>query len=221
MNLESLVELAGLPTPLPEDPMPTLARWLEEARRGKATPNPDAFVLATVEPGGAPSARVVLCKGLDVERGRVRFFTSYLSRKGAQIEAGGAVAGVFHWDAAGRQARVEGVARRISPQESDAYFASRPLLSKLGAWASEQSRPLGSRGELLASLRRAMERFGVSAVHLVVGGGPEIPRPPTWGGYDIELHAVELWVGGSGRLHDRALWRRSAGTGWSATRLQP
>lgn len=223
-TLESLLELVGLPTPLPDDPLPTLARWLDEARTAARVPNPDAFTLATVGPEGRPSARVVLCKGIDPAEGSILFFTNYHSRKAAELDANPRAAGVFHWDHAGRQARFEGSVTRASDRVSDHYFATRPLLSRLGAWASQQSRPLASRTDLLRSIRQTMDRFGVSALDLLANRqGPPIPRPPHWGGYVIHLDAVELWVGGSGRLHDRARWQRSLNppTPWSAQRLQP
>jgi pyridoxamine 5'-phosphate oxidase len=223
-TLESLLELVGLPAPLPQDPLPTLARWLDEAVQAARSPNPDAFVLATVGADGRPAARVVLCKGLDTSRGSILFFTNYQSRKAAELEATGRAAGVFHWDHAGRQARFEGRVERAPDRTSDDYFASRPLLARLGAWASQQSRPLDSRTDLLRSLRAVMERFDVSVMDVLANRqGPTIPRPPHWGGYLVHLDAVELWVGGSGRLHDRARWQRSLDPPgpWSAQRLQP
>ncbi|MBM4108059.1 MAG: pyridoxamine 5'-phosphate oxidase [Phycisphaerae bacterium] len=223
-TLESLLELAGLPTPLPDDPMPTLARWLDEARKAADTPDPDAFTLATVAADGRPSARIVLCKGLDPAAGALLFFTNYDSRKASEVDATSRVAGVFHWGDAGRQARFEGRATRASEKASDDYFASRPILARLGAWASEQSRPLAARTDLLRALRRAMDRFGVSALDVLANrAGPTIPRPPYWGGYQVHLDAVELWVGGGGRLHDRARWQRSVDPvgPWAGQRLQP
>lgn len=223
-TLDSLLELAGLPTPLPADPLPTLARWLEEAIKVGATPNPDAMTLATVGAEGRPSARIVLCKGLDPSAGTILFFTNYKSRKAGELEGSPRVAGVFHWDDAGRQARFEGRVARASERVSDEYFASRPLLSRLGAWASEQSRPLGARTDLLKSLRRVMERYGASVLDVLTNRpGPTIPRPPFWGGYLVHLDAVELWVGGGGRLHDRARWERALDPlgPWAAQRLQP
>lgn len=223
-SLESLLERVGLPSPLPDDPLPTLARWLDEARHAANVPNPDAFVLATVGANSRPSARVVLCKGLDSAQGSILFFTNYQSRKAAELDANPRAAGVFHWDHAGRQARVEGLVSRAPESVSDNYFATRPLLSRLGAWASRQSQPLASRADLLRALKDVMTRFNVSALDVLADRpGPPIPRPPHWGGFIIRLDAVELWVGGSGRLHDRARWQRSLDpvTPWSAQRLQP
>jgi pyridoxamine 5'-phosphate oxidase len=183
------------------------------------------MVLASATPGGDPSCRVVLCKALEPDAGALVFFTNYDSRKGGELDANPRCSAVFHWDHAARQARVGGAAARVSAEESDEYFRSRPLLSRLGAWASDQSRPLAARTELLTRTREVMRRFGVTPLHLVSpAGAPEIPRPPHWGGYRILLDSVELWLGGSGRLHDRARWTRTlAGSPspWAATRLQP
>lgn len=223
--LEELRSRIGLPTPLPADPMPLLARWLEEARRAKDQPNPDAMILATASSSGAPSARVVLCKAIEVESASMVFFTNYTSRKATEIEANPRIACVFHWDHAGRQARIEGRVERIAAAESDAYFRSRPLLSRLSAWASEQGRPLERRGELVDRVRAVMKRFGVGIHHFALPAtAPDIPRPEHWGGYRIDAEAVELWLGGGGRLHDRAIWKREPGASprlWKATRIQP
>ncbi|MCL4741758.1 MAG: pyridoxamine 5'-phosphate oxidase [Phycisphaerales bacterium] len=217
----------GLPDALPTSPMPMFRAWFDEGLQAKATPNPDAMALATLGAGG-PSSRVVLCRGISVEDGYLVFFTNYQSRKGRELEASGRAAAVFHWDHAQRQARVEGVAVRSPAEESDAYFRRRPLLSRLGAWASEQSRPMASRAELLERTQEVMERFGVTPMHLLgEGEDVEIPRPPHWGGFRLWATSVELWVGGDGRLHDRAVWRREVGDpphgggAWEATRLFP
>jgi len=222
--LELLLGWVGLPTPLPPEPMTLLASWFDEARAAAAAPNPDAFLLATCTPVGVPSARVVLCKSIEAEQAAVVFFTNYTSRKGIEIESNPRVAGLFHWDHAGRQARVEGAVARVSAAESDAYFRTRPLLSRLGAWASEQGRPLVRRWDLVEQVRGVMKRFGVGLHHLALPStAPEIPRPAHWGGYRLHIDAVELWMGGSGRLHDRASWRRPSidSADWHATRLQP
>ncbi len=217
----------GLPEELPASPMPTLRAWFDEGLRAKATPNPDAMVLATAG-GGGPSARVVLCRGMSVEDGYLVFYTNYESRKGRELASSGRAAAVFHWDHAQRQARVEGVVVRSPEEESDVYFRRRPLLSRLGAWASEQSRPMPSRAALLERTREVMERFGITPMHLLGEGGEvEIPRPPHWGGFRLWATSVELWVGGDGRLHDRAVWRREVGDppkgggSWESVRLFP
>jgi pyridoxamine 5'-phosphate oxidase len=208
-----------LPDPLPEEPMTLLAAWLEEATRRQDQPNPNAMVLATAV-DGRPSARVVLCKEIDATSGTVRFFTNYLSRKGRELAANPRAALVFHWDHLHRQARLEGMVEKASAADSDTYFATRPRDSQIGAHASRQSEPL----ESLAALRAAAE-----AVRVRFGSGP-VPRPPHWGGYVFWAEAVELWVAGAGRMHERARWEREVAVScgarpvagpWSVTRLQP
>jgi pyridoxamine 5'-phosphate oxidase len=225
-----------LPDPLPAEPMALAAAWLATALAARQQPNPDAMVLATATADGRPSARIVLCKEMDAELGRVSFVTNYESRKGHEIEQNARAALVFHWDQAHRQVRIEGVVVKAPEAESDAYFATRNWQRRIGAWASAQSQPLRSRGQLDAAVRAAAERFGApqpSAANLNESPGAQIPRPPFWGGYYVWADAVELWVEGAARIHERALWTRSlttAGTGpdsivgagpWSATRLQP
>jgi pyridoxamine 5'-phosphate oxidase len=219
--LDEMLSRLGLPDPLPADPMPLFSQWFDEAVRKKAEPNPNAMVLATVGDDGAPSARVVLCKSIDVAGGSIVFFTNYRSRKGRELLAHPRVATVFHWDHADRQVRVEGSVTLASAEESDAYFQSRALLSRLGAWASEQSEPLASRFDLVRQTREVMKRFGVGIHHLVMpSGAPDFPRPPHWGGFRLAIRSLELWQGGGGRLHDRARWTRTD-AGWSSTRLNP
>ena len=205
-----IAHLAGLlPGTLPADPMPILAAWFEEARKAAKVPNPDAVTLSTASPQGRPSARIVLCRHIDTSRGALDLFTNYQSRKGCELEANPFAALTFHDDHAHRQARVEGPVVRVPDAESDAYFATRPLLSQIGAWASEQSRPLAERGELVNRVRAAMTRFNVSAIELAVGrSSSTVPRPPHWGGYRLWAERVELWVQSHGRLHDRAEWVR-------------
>lgn len=220
-----------LPARLPGDPMPVVADWLAHAATGAVQPNPDAMVLATANESGRPSARVVLCKRCVPDPGYLVFFTNYGSRKGRELDARGEAAAVIHWDTLARQIRVEGIAVRAPADESDRYFASRAVPSRVGAWASRQSRPLAERAELEAATREAAARFGVRWPFEGRVPEPEdpIPRPPFWGGYRLWARRVELWVEGAGRLHDRALWTRSLepdGHGfltgeWRATRLQP
>ncbi|HEX9773210.1 MAG TPA: pyridoxamine 5'-phosphate oxidase [Steroidobacteraceae bacterium] len=208
-----------LPSQLPPDPMPLVAQWFEAARARKAQPNPDAMVLATATVDGRPSARVVLLKHLIVEPGYVVFFTNYDSRKARELDANPRAAAAMHWDALGRQVRLEGPVRVSPADESDAYFASRPLDSRIGAWASLQSEPLTSRQALLDRVADATVRFGDA-----------VPRPPRWGGFRLWPESVELWVEGAFRVHDRARWTRvlaardsmdfTPGT-WRATRLYP
>jgi pyridoxamine 5'-phosphate oxidase len=217
---------APLPEPLPLDPLPSFHTWFSEARAKRVQPNPDAMVLATVDAGGRPSARVVLCKRLDPQAGYIVFFTNYASRKGRELSGSGRAAAVLHWDTLQRQVRIEGPVIRSPPEESDEYFASRALDSRLGAWASAQSEPLASRAELVARVREVAHRFGV------VPGATDghIPRPPHWGGFRLWVERIELWNEGAHRVHDRAAWSRTlqqrdeysfeAGK-WSATRLNP
>lgn len=219
--LDELFSRLGLPDPLPADPMPLFGRWFDEAVARKAEPNPNGMILATTTRDGRPSARVVLCKSVEVASGSIVFFTNYEGRKSREILDNPNVAAVFHWDHAERQARIEGSVTRTSERESDEYFRSRALLSRLGAWASRQSEPLAARGDLLRQMRETMRRFGVGVHHLALPSmAPDIPRPPHWGGFRIRIDALELWQGGSGRLHDRARWLR-VGEGWSASRLNP
>jgi len=207
-----------LPSTLPADPMPLFQEWFDGARKARAQPNPDAMALATASADGQPSVRVVLCKKLVADPGFVVFFTNYDSRKGRELGANPRAAAVFHWDAFGRQARVEGRIVMSPGDESDEYFASRALDSRIGAWASLQSQPLDSRRTLLKRVAAEAARF---ATH--------VPRPPHWGGYRLWPETVELWIEGPFRVHDRARWTRALaerGDGfapgpWSATRLFP
>jgi pyridoxamine 5'-phosphate oxidase len=215
-----------LPDPLPVNPLELAAQWLVEARTDAAQPNPNAMVLATVDDTGQPSARVVLCKDIAAGAGTITFYTNYESRKGRELARNPRAAVLFHWDHRHRQVRAEGRVERLSEDENDAYFRSRPWQSRLGAWASHQSTPVASRAELVKAVTAAAQRFGVA----YEGPGarePEIvaadiPRPPHWGGFRLRIEAVELWVEGDYRIHDRARWTRDpAAHAWSATRLQP
>ncbi len=215
-----------LPDPLPDDPLKIAAGWLAQAVRDAAQPNPNAMVLATVDAHARPSARVVLCKEIDAALGEIRFFTNYGSRKGRELQHNPRAAIVFHWDHRHRQVRAEGVVERLTDADNDRYFRTRPWQSRLGAWASHQSEPVRSRGALVEALAAAARRFGIPY------GGPgtpepaaievDVPRPPHWGGFRLRVDAVELWVEGDYRIHDRARWSRAnAGTAWTAVRLQP
>lgn len=208
-----------LPGTLPADPMPLFEQWFLDARRDKVQPNPDSMVIATATPDGHPSARVVLCKKLIVDPGFVVFYTNYDSRKGGELASNPRAAAVLHWDALGRQVRLEGPVVRSPASESDEYFASRALDSRIGAWASLQSQPLDSRTTLLKRVATEAARFGTS-----------VPRPPHWGGYRLWPESLELWIEGAFRVHDRARWDRKLEpdgdtafrTGaWSATRVYP
>lgn len=216
-----------LPEPLPADPFPLFVRWFEEAQAGLATrilPNPNAMSLATVDPDGRLSNRIVLCKAVDAAAGSLTFYTNYQGRKGRALDANPRCAACFHWDPIDRQARFEGLAARLSADQSDAYFASRPWISRIGAWASDQSRPIASRAELESRTHAAMRGFGIDPDNPPAPDAAiDIPRPPHWGGYRVTADRVELWVGAKGRLHDRAVWSRDpvANGPWHATRLQP
>jgi pyridoxamine 5'-phosphate oxidase len=222
-----------LPDPLPENPLYLAAEWLAQARLDASQPNPNAMVLATVDDRGFPSARVVLCKDIAAQPGFILFYTNYHSRKGQELAANRRAAVVFHWDHRHRQVRAEGQVEPLSGAENDGYFRTRPWQSRLGAWASEQSRPVESRQALESSVVAMARRFGIPYEG---PGSPEpsdvtvdVPRPPNWGGYRLYLDAVELWVEGEFRIHDRARWTRSlpdrrgadSGAPWSVTRLQP
>ena len=166
------------------------------------------MALATATPEGEPSARMVLLKGAD-ETG-FRFHTNYESRKGRELEANPRAALLFHWQPLGRQVRVEGRVERASADESDSYFRTRPLGSRLAAWASPQSRALTGRDELGRLYADAVARFP----------GEEVPRPPHWGGYRLVPDAYEFWQHADNRLHDRVRYERDA-AGWSRARLAP
>lgn len=189
------------------NPIEQFRRWFDEALDADLH-EPNAMTLATATPGGRPSARVVLLKGFD-ERGFV-FYTNYEGRKAREIEANPNCALVFYWGELERQVRVEGRVGRIPERESDAYFASRPRGSRIGAWASEQSRPAQSRDVLEERLRALEAEYE----------GGEIPRPPFWGGYRVEPEVVEFWQGRENRLHDRLVYRFAGGV-WERERLQP
>jgi len=221
-----------LPDPLPAEPLEMAADWLAEATRRALQPNPNAMVLATADATGRPSARVVLCKQITPRPGYLTFYTNYRSRKGRELEARAQAAVVMHWDALHRQLRVEGRIVRAPAAESDAYFASRNWRSRLGAWASQQSEPIGSRAELLANVAKTALRLALPTADVdedAPDPGLRIARPPHWGGFHLWAEAVELWVEGSARIHDRARWQRTlAPRGdafepgpWSMTRLQP
>lgn len=221
-----------LPEPLPADPMPVARDWLAEARDGRVQRNPDAMSLATVDAGGRPSVRVVLCKAIVADPGYLVFYTNYDSRKGRELRAAPRAAVVFQWDPLGRQLRVEGPVQRSPAAESDAYFASRPWQSRLAAITSDQSAPVATRAALLERLRANAARFRTPDP-LAAGESaddPKLPRPANWGGFRLWAEAVELWVEGAHRLHERVRFERAlrpadadgfaAGT-WRHERLQP
>jgi pyridoxamine 5'-phosphate oxidase len=188
------------------DPLRQFERWMQDAVRA-GVPLPNAMTLATVTAEGAPSARVVLLKGL--ERGGFVFYTNYLSRKGRELDARPAACLVFLWSDLERQVRVDGRVEKVTAEESDAYYASRPLGARLSARASAQSRPVDSRAALEALLEAEKQAHG---------GQP--PRPPHWGGYRVLPERIEFWQGRLDRLHDRLQYRRQGET-WIRERLAP
>ncbi len=216
----------GLPSPLPADPLQLLQSWVREATGAVAVPNPAAMALATAGPDGRPSLRMVLCKEIDPARRSLAFYTNLQSRKARELHANPRAALLFHFDAAGRQARIEGLAEPLAGEECDAYFATRDTLSKLGAWASMQGAPIGSRLELAERIVAAMKALGISPSSVLAetagGKSPGIERPPHWGGYRVLADRVELWTSSRGRLHDRAEWTLAgAPPAWISRRLQP
>jgi len=206
---------SALPAELPADPLPVLESWLKDAFADIR--NAHAMTLATVEPDGRPSARMVICRGLDSRAGWIVFYTDRESAKGRALDLNPRAALVFNWDAHERQARIEGPVTLAPDSDSDAYWNSRPPDARAAAAASNQSRPLASRAEFLARIEEEKRP------------GNDIPRPKRWGGYCVWAERVELWVGQPARAHDRALWTRSLvptdegfrGGAWHATRLQP
>ena len=189
------------------DPFKQFHAWLREAIEAQV-PEPTAMTLATAGASGRPAARIMLLKALD-DRGFV-FYTNYASRKGEELEARPAAALTFFWKELERQVRIEGAIEKVSAAESDEYFASRPLGSRIGAWASTQSATIESRQWLEARVKAAEAQHGESP-----------PRPPHWGGYRVIPDWLEFWQGRQSRLHDRIAYTRGAGGGWQVTRLSP
>ena len=190
------------------DPMEQLAAWVSEAD-ASGIYEPNAMVLSTIDPDGRPSSRTVLLRGIDDEG--LYFYTDYGSRKGLALLSHPDVSVVFPWYSQHRQVIVYGHATPVDPDVSDAYFQSRPRGSQIGAWASEQSRPIASRQALEEKVKAMEERFS---------GEESIPRPETWGGFLIEPERIEFWAGRTSRLHDRIRFERNE-TGWTHQRLQP
>jgi len=223
-----------LPDELPADPMHWADAWIKDATASEIQRNPNSMTLVTVDADANPSARVVLCKEFVPDPGYLVFYTNYNSKKVKDLEQSAKVAVVFHWDALGRQIRIEGLAVRSPEAESDAYFASRDWGSQLGAWGSDQSEVLASREDLIAQLRERAAQLGLSLsddlLSLRGTEQPTIERPPHWGGIRFWASAIELWIEGKDRIHDRGAWKRELVrasehkfnvTPWVGKRLQP
>lgn len=232
--MSDLYAVKRLPKELPSDPMTWVEDWLNEAFDKKVQRNPHSMACVTVNEDSRPAARMVLCKEIVADPGYVVFYTNYKSDKARHLAGNPHVALVFHWDALGRQVRIEGEAVRSPAAESDAYFASRDWVSQIGAWGSDQSSPLASHSALVAQIRKRAIKLGVSAAknlhEITASDRPVIPRPPHWGGFRVWARRVELWIEGRDRIHDRARWERNLermdddtfSTGeWTSTRLQP
>ena len=192
---------------VPPDPVAMFSRWFADAQAADVA-EPNAMTLATASADGAPSARMVLLKGVD--DGGFVFFTDYRSRKAAELDANPRAALVFHWVELERQVRIAGSVARVAREETEAYFRTRPLGSRLGAWASEQSSVIAGRAVLDTRLRDVEARFA----------GEDVPAPPHWGGYRLAPGSVEFWQGRASRLHDRIRYVRRGGA-WAIERLSP
>ncbi|WP_421708844.1 pyridoxamine 5'-phosphate oxidase [Algihabitans sp.] len=193
-----------------DDPFILFDAWHEEAKSQEIN-DPNAMALATVGPDGMPAQRMVLLK--DVSDGGFVFYTNYESRKGTHVLAHPRVALLFHWKSLRRQVRIEGEATQVDPEEADAYFASRAKQSQIGAWASQQSRPLESRHALEKRVAQYAAKYGLGTV----------PRPPHWSGFRVTPRLIEFWKDGAFRLHDRLVYHQdpSSPTGWRTERLYP
>jgi len=191
-----------------DDPFAIASAWLAEAEASEPN-DPSAMALATVDPSGMPNVRMVLLKA--IEPAAFVFYTNYESAKAGEIEAAGKAAFVLHWKSLRRQIRARGIVTREEGPQADAYYRSRSLPSRLGAWASKQSRPLSSRASLMAEVAKVTALRGIDP-----------PRPPFWGGYRLTPVEIEFWADGTHRLHDRFRWTRATpGDAWAVARLNP
>lgn len=191
-----------------DDPFAIARSWLAEAEAAELN-DPNAMALSTVDADGLPNVRMVLLK--EIEADAFVFYTNYASAKAREIEGAGKAAFVMHWKSLRRQLRVRGLVQREDGAQADAYYASRSLQSRLGAWASRQSEPLDSRLSLMADVAR-----------ITAQKGPNPPRPPFWGGYRIQPLEIEFWADGAFRLHDRFRWSRdNVELDWAISRLSP
>ncbi|MGX0877774.1 pyridoxamine 5'-phosphate oxidase [Roseovarius sp. MBR-154] len=191
-----------------DDPFEIARRWLDAAEESEIN-DPNAVALATADADGLPNVRMVLLKEIDADG--VVFYTNYRSAKGKELEVNPQAAMVLHWKSLRRQVRLRGHVTREEGPQADAYYASRSLKSRLGAWASRQSQPLASRATLMAEVAKVTAQKGANP-----------PRPPFWGGFRITPVEIEFWADGTFRLHDRFVWRRNTpGESWKVERLSP
>ena len=208
--------------------------WLKEATTAAVQRNPNSMTIVSVGSDNQPTARVVLCKNFVPDPGYLVFYTNYNSEKSHQISENPSTAALFHWDALGRQIRIEGLTIRSPEDESDEYFASRDWGSQLGAWCSDQSEVIASKQALVAQIRERAVDLGLAleddTQSLADNSVPHIARPPHWGGFRLWATSVELWIEGQDRIHDRGKWIRELvrtsehefrATPWVGSRLQP
>ena len=223
-----------LPDDLPSDPMHWADAWLKEATAAQVQRNPNSMTIASVGADSQPSSRVVLCKEFVPDPGYLVFYTNYRSKKALELAANPNAAALMHWDAMGRQIRIEGTVVRSPEAESNAYFTSRDWGSQLGAWGSDQSQTIESHGALVSQVRQRAADLGLKLDRdtqtLADDDIPLIARPAHWGGFRLWATMIELWIEGKNRVHDRASWQRDivrasehtfSTTPWTGSRLQP